>query len=54
MSLQRYTTYDRRGKINGGGFAVHLTKGTLAALVSIPPSTPAQQAAFDAAVKAKG
>jgi hypothetical protein len=44
---------DGKGKLASGGYALHLPKGTLAALVVLPPATGAEQAAYDAK-QAKG
>ncbi|KIY97001.1 hypothetical protein MNEG_10962 [Monoraphidium neglectum] len=49
VAIPRYLTRDGKGKVTGGGFTVHLTSGTIAALVTVPPATPADQKAFDAA-----
>jgi hypothetical protein len=51
VPVRRYLARDKVGRVTGGGFALHLTANTLAALVEVPPATAAQKKAFDEAVK---
>jgi hypothetical protein len=54
VPVRRHLVRDAAGRVTGGGFAVHLTSNTLAALVVVPPATAAQQKAFDALAQQKG
>lgn len=47
VPVPRYLTRDRGGKVDGGGFAVQLTSGTIASLIAVPLSSAADQKAFD-------
>lgn len=49
--VTRYVSRGKGGAADGGGFLVHLTRGTIAALVSVPEATPEQKKAFEAILK---